>query len=60
MSGYIRTDISSWWKSECFLIPTISISKWAKGFEINLHILWLIIYEAYATISYIKEEEYES
>lgn len=56
MSGYIRTDISSWWKSECFLIPTISISKWAKGFEINLHILWFTIY---ATISYIKENEYE-
>ena len=57
MSGYIRTDISSWWKSECFLIPTISISKWTKGFEITFHILW---FEAYATISYIKEEEYES
>lgn len=56
MSGYIRTDISTWWKSECFLIPTISISKWAKGFEINLHILWLIIY---ITISYIKKDEYE-
>ena len=56
MSGYIRTDISTWWESECFLIPTISISKWAKGFEINLHILWLIIY---ITISYIKEDEYE-
>lgn len=56
MSGYIRTDISSWWKSECFLIPTISISKWAKGFEITFHIL---CFEAYATISYIKEEEYE-
>lgn len=56
MSGYIRTDISTWWQSECFLIPTISISKWAKGFEIDLHILWFI---AYATISYIKENEYE-
>ena len=56
MSGYIRTDISAWWESECFLIPTISISKWAKGFEINLHILW---FAAYATISYIKENEYE-
>ena len=56
MSGYIRTDISTWRKSECFLIPTISISKWAKGFEINLHILWLIIY---ITISYIKKDEYE-
>lgn len=56
MSGYIRTDISTWWESECFLIPTISISKWAKGFEINLHILWFIIY---ISISYIKEDEYE-
>lgn len=56
MSGYIRTDISTWWNSECFLIPTISISKQAKGFEINLHILWFM---AYATISYIKENEYE-
>ena len=56
MSGYIRIDISTWWQSECFLIPTISISKWAKGFEINLHILW---FTAYATISYIKENEYE-
>ena len=56
MSGYIRTDISTLCQSECFLIPTISISKWAKGFEINLHILWFI---AYATISYIKENEYE-
>ena len=56
MSGYIRTDISSWRKSECFLIPTISISKWAKGFEITFHILW---FEAYATISYIKENDYE-
>lgn len=56
MSGYIRTNMSTWWKSECFLIPTISISKYAKGFEINIHILWFI---AYATISYIKEDEYE-
>ena len=56
MSGYIRTDISAWWESECFLFPTISISKWAIGFEINLHILW---FAAYATISYIKENEYE-
>ena len=56
MSGYIRTDISTWWQYECFLIPTISISKWTKGFEINLHILW---FTAFATISYIKENEYE-
>lgn len=56
MSGYIRIDISTLWQSGCFLIPTISINKWAKGFEINLHILWLT---AYATISYIKENEYE-
>ena len=29
MSGYIRTDISTWWKTECecFLIPTISYIK---------------------------------
>ena len=57
MSGYIRTDISTLWKSECFLIPTISISKWSKGFEITIYILW---FTAYATISYIKENEYES
>lgn len=56
MSGYIRNDISAWLQSECFLIPTISISKWDKGFEITLHILW---FEIYTTISYIKEDEYE-
>lgn len=58
MSGYIRNDISAWWqtKCECFLIPTISISKWSKGFEISFHILWFTIY---TTISYIKENEYE-
>lgn len=56
MSGYIRTDMSTWWKSECFLIPTISISKWSKGFDITFRILWLM---AYASISYIKENEYE-
>ena len=56
MSGYIRTDISAWLQSEFFLIPTISISKLAKGFEITFHILW---FEAYATISYIKENDYE-
>ena len=57
MSGYIRNDISSWLQSECFLIPTISISKWDKGYEITFRILWFI---AYASISYIKEDEYES
>lgn len=56
MSGFIRTDISAWFQSECFLIPTISISGWIKGFEINIHILWFTIY---AAISYIKENEYE-
>lgn len=56
MSGYIRTDMSTWWKSEFFLIPTISINKWTKGFEISIHILWFV---AYAAISYIKEDEYE-
>lgn len=56
MSGYIRIDISTWCRSECFLIPTISISKRSKGFEITLYILWFI---AYATIIYIKEDEYE-
>ena len=58
MSGYIRTDISTWWKTECecFLIPTISISKWSKGFEISFYILWFTVY---TTISYIKENEYE-
>ena len=56
MSGYIRTDMSTFCDDECFLIPTISISKWAKGFEITFHILW---FEAYATISYIKENDYE-
>ena len=56
MSGYIRTDISTWWESECFLIPTISIYKYDKGFEITFRILWFI---AYAAISYIKEDEYE-
>ena len=57
MSRYIRNDISAWLQSECFLIPTISISKWAKGFEITFHILWFAVY---TTISYIKENEYES
>lgn len=56
MSGYIRIDISTWKKFECFLIPTISICKWSKGFEINIYILWFI---AYAIVSYIKEDEYE-
>ena len=56
MSGYIRTDISTVWQPECFLIPTISISKYDKGFDIAIHILWFI---AYAAISYIKEDEYE-
>ena len=56
MSGYIRTDISFWRKHTIFLIPTIEISKWSKGFEITIYILWFI---AYATISYIKENEYE-
>ena len=56
MIGYVRIDTSALFQSECFLIPTISISKWSKGFEITLHILWLIIY---ASISYIKEDEYE-
>lgn len=56
MSGYIRTDMSTFCDDECFLIPTISISKWDKGFEITFRILWFI---AYAAISYIKENEYE-
>ena len=56
MSGYIRTDMSVFRDDECFLIPTISISKWDKGFEITFRILWFI---AYASISYIKEDEYE-
>ena len=56
MSGYIRTDMSAFCDDECFLIPTISISKWSKGFEISIYILWFI---AYAVISYIKKEEYE-
>lgn len=57
MIGYIRIDTSALFESECFLIPTISISKWSKGFEITLHILWFTVYSA---ISYIKEDEYES
>ena len=56
MSGYIRTDMSIFRDDECFLIPTISISKWDKGYEITFRILWFI---AYAAISYIKEDEYE-
>ena len=56
MSGYIRTDMSTLWQPECFLIPTISISKWSKGFEISFHILWFTIY---TTTSYIKENKYE-
>lgn len=56
MIGFIRTDISVWFQSECFLIPTISINGQIKGFEINIHILWFTIY---AAISYIKEDEYE-
>ena len=56
MSGYIRTDMSIFRDDECFLIPTISIYKYDKGFEITFRILWFI---AYAAISYIKEDEYE-
>ena len=56
MSGYIRTDMSTFCDDECFLIPTISISKWDKGYEITFRILWFV---AYAAISYIKEDEYE-
>ena len=57
MIGYIRIDTSALFQSECFLIPTISISKWSKGFEITFHILWFTVY---SDISYIKEDEYES
>ena len=53
MSGYIRNDISTWFQSECFLIPTISISECIKGFEITFHILWFTVY---TVISYIKED----
>ena len=56
MSGYIRTDMSTFCDDECFLLPTISINKYDKGFEITLRILWFV---AYAAISYIKENEYE-
>ena len=56
MSGYIRTDMSTLWQPECFLITTISISKWCKGFEITIHIL---LFTIYASISSIKEDEYE-
>lgn len=56
MSGYIRTDFSYWRKHSIFLIPTIEISKWAKGIEISLLFLW---FNLYAIISYIKEEDYE-
>lgn len=56
MSGYIRTDISTFCDDECFLIPTISINKYDKGFEITFRIL---LFVAYAAISYIKEDEYE-
>lgn len=56
MSRYIRIDMSTLWQPECFLIPTISISKWCKGFEINIHIL---LFTIYTYISYIKEDEYE-
>ena len=56
MSGYIRTDMSTFCDAECFLIPTISLSPYDKGFEIAFRILWFI---AYASISYIKEDEYE-
>ena len=57
MIGYVRIDTSALFQSECFLIPTISISKWSKGFELTLHILWFTVYSA---ISYITEHEYES
>ena len=56
MSGYIRTDMSTFCDDECFLIPIISIYKYDKGFEITFRILWFVIY---AAISYIKENEYE-
>ena len=56
MRGYIRTNITAWLGCECFLIPTISINKWAKRFEINFYILWFTVY---TNISYIKEDKYE-
>lgn len=56
MSGYIRTDISFWRKHTIFLIPTIEISKWSKGIEVSII---LLCFYFYATISYIKENEYE-
>lgn len=56
MKGFIRIDISTWKRSEYFLIPTISISRWLKGFEITFCILCFV---AYASIGYIKEDEYE-
>ncbi len=54
--GYIRFDISACFRKECFLIPTISINKWAKGYEISIYFLWFI---AYISTSYIREEDYE-
>lgn len=56
MSGYIRTDISCWNKSEFYLIPTIIFSKWTRGIEISICIF---IFCIYTTISYINKDNYE-
>lgn len=56
MSGYIRTDISCYWKKEFYFIPTISINTWTKGIEISFYFLWFV---GYIVMSHIKEEDYE-
>ena len=56
MAGYIRSDLSCWLQHTCFLIPTIEISTWNKGYEIAFHFLWM---EIDIILSYIKEEDYE-
>lgn len=55
--GYIRIDISGFWKNEYYLIPAISITTFNKGFEISFEFLGLVIF---ASIKYIRNEDYES
>lgn len=56
MSGYIRFDFSTYKGNEWYLIPTIGISKWTKGYEITFYFLCFLVY---FVTSYIKEDEYE-
>ena len=56
MMGWIRTDINGIWDDNYYLIPTISINTFTKGFEISFHFLGLLVF---ASIKYIRNEDYE-